>query len=51
MTEGIFESGVKLFDSGVKLFGSDVNPALGQVDWTFFVLSTRKGFISIGICQ
>ena len=36
----MFESGVKLFDLGVKPFGSDVNPASGQVDWTFFVVFT-----------
>ena len=42
MTEGIFESGVKLFYLGVKLFGLDVKPALGQVDWTFFIVYTDE---------
>ena len=42
MTEGIFESGVKLFDLDVKLFGSDINPASGKVDQTFFVVYTNE---------
>ena len=32
--------GVNLFDLFVKLFGLDINPALGQVDWTFFIVYT-----------
>ena len=38
----LFESGVKLFDLGVKLFGSVVNPALGQVNWNYFVVYTNE---------
>ena len=38
----MFESGIKLFDSGVKLFELDVKTALGQLDWSFFVVYTYE---------